>query len=306
MEDLEKTNYGFKSGCKFYIKNNLYVLIDWVYTKNDMIAECKKFKRDSLFYIGEETIKVEAEEFLFTENNRIFLCHEFHINPYYSRAPDKQYYLCILKMNDDYYNKLIKIDLKTNLLKSLVNQFEEKCFKLTLSSVQKHDRFNFYLNFEVYLTERLNKEAMASKPAEYYTNLHRRSEINTLISHFCFKEDSPLRELSNKFDDISDCQVFCEKMNENKSFKNAHDTLFELIQQQNNIHNVISEKEIDLIQKNANLIPLLRPYQINAVKWMLGKEKYDFGLLDSEWPSNVCFFYKNFKFKIFRLYLFFI
>jgi hypothetical protein len=267
----------------------LYILVDWVFTKNDLASKTTNKNQENLFYIGEQKMQVEAEELLFTHNNRIFICQNFPNQHNFSSYQQKQYYLCVLKNDDTYYNKLIKIDFKTNVLAALIKQFEEKCFKLILKSVEKKDRLVHDLTFDIFLTERLHKELMASEPTDYYPNLHGRSDINMLVTHLHFNGESPLRDLSNKFNDVTDCQVFSDKMGKDSDFKNAHDTLFELIQQQNNIHNVINDREVDLIQGNANLVPLLRPYQINAVKWMLNKEKYDFSSLDSEWLSKVCF-----------------
>jgi E3 ubiquitin-protein ligase SHPRH len=55
----------------------------------------------------------------------------------------------------------------------------------------------------------------------------------------------------------------------------TNETLFDLLHEKRvawGQNNKISDFEYDYIQNNSNLNALLRPYQINAVKWMLNRE----------------------------------
>ena len=82
-------------------------------------------------------------------------------------------------------------------------------------------------------------------------------------------------------DEVSDDELPNNLMSE-KEAKQNNENLFDLIY---NIHTKefkeqfkadLGNDENNFVIENSNLKPLLRPYQINAVRWMLKKEKFNF------------------------------
>jgi hypothetical protein len=228
----------------------------------------------SLFHIGEKVIEgVYLEENMSSlENVRIVICQD--------GLEENSFYMGITSKLDASIKKLIKIHIECDVLRVIMKLFAQKCLELVLNSMDEIEGFNYRFAFDVFLTSKLKKENLSQCPSLFYKNSHAK-DINFLVSSFFFQEKSPLKSLSTKFGQSIDEKVFNENSNASE-FKNAHDTLFELIHSLNNKHNVNSDMEIDLIQTKSCLVPLLRPYQINAVKWMLHKEGFNF----SDWNEK--------------------
>ena len=245
----------------------VYISIGSIHSYNEHAQK----DNQSLFHIGEKVIAgVYLEEKMPTlENVRIVICQD--------NLEDNSFYMSIMSKLDASIKKPIKIHIECNVFRVIMKLFAEKCLELILKSMEEIERFNYSFAFDVFLTSKLKKENLSQCPSLFYKNSHAK-DINFLVSSFCFKENSPLKSLSTKFGQSIDEKVFNENSNPSE-FKNAHDTLFDLIHSLNNKHNVNSDMEIDLIQAKSCLVPLLRPYQINAVKWMLLKEGFNF----SDW-----------------------
>ena len=240
----------------------------------------ERFQKDdqNFFHIGEQLIPgiVLEENIHSLENTRMLICQD--------NLEDKNFYLSTLSNTDISIRKPIKIQLECEIFRVLMKLVGERCLSLVLKSIEENGNFNYNFNFDVYLTAKLKKESLSSYPAFYYKNSNAK-DINFLISSFCFRENSPLKVLSNKFDQSIDSKIYTEN-SDTTEFKNAHDSLFDLIHSLNNKHDVTNDMEIDLIQEKSNLIPLLRPYQINAVKWMLLKENFKLSRLDASLLSE--------------------
>ena len=108
--------------------------------------------------------------------------------------------------------------------------------------------------------------------------------INRVINKLYFGDTGVLRFLSSSFGCNNDYLFDDEIIRE--GYKNAQDSLFDLVHEQHNKFNKITDMEVDMIQEKSCLKPLLRPYQINAVKWMLRKENFNVANLDSAMDSE--------------------
>ena len=87
---------------------------------------------------------------------------------------------------------------------------------------------------------------------------------------------------SNETDDLMSTNLMSEK-----EAKQNNENLFDLVY---SIHTKefkdqykadLTSDESQFVVEKSNLKPLLRPYQINAVRWMLKKEKFNFKTLMS-------------------------
>jgi competence protein ComGF len=273
---------------KFTLDEIVYVTIDLICPHDEKIPK-------DLFYIGEQIItgvNFEGKMPLLNEIN-IVICRD--------NLEDVCFYISVMSNTDVTINRPIRIELQCEIFKVLMKLIAESYFKLVLKSVEEKEKFNFSFTFDVYLTQKLKKESLSAYPAVSYQNKHAK-DIHFLVSNFCFQEKNRLESSSTKLSQTIDNHIYSESSSSN-TFKNAHDSLFELIHSLNNKNNGNSDIEIDLIQEKSCLIPLLRPYQIDAVKWMLRKENFDFTRLDSNWEisdEDVSIFYELSFSKVFQ------
>jgi hypothetical protein len=212
------------------------------------------------------------------------LLNEINIVICRDNLEDVGFYMSVMSNTDVTINRPVRIELECEIFQVLMKLIAQSYFKLVLKTVEENERFNFRFTFDVYLTQKLKKESLNAYPAASYQNKHAK-DINFLVSSFCFQEKNRLESSSTKLNQAIDNHIYSESSNSN-AFKNAHDSLFELIHSLNNKNNANSDMEIDLIQEKSCLIPLLRPYQIDAVKWMLRKENFDFTRLDPNWEIS--------------------
>ena len=251
----------FRPGSRFIVDERIYISVGWV----DQVHS------DDIFFIAEQNIEgIFVEENIATAKEaRVLLC--------FQHDESKDFYLCEIRKEGGQPKRLTRLCVESEMIKLLLKLCADKAFKLALKSLQGKEDQKCDLSFDIYLTKKLNKEIMSTYPADNYRNVHAK-EINSVLSHFFFKENSPLKTLSNIFGEANDCTILAE--DDKSEHRSSHELLFELIYRLNNKFNASNDMEIDIIQERSCLLPLLRPYQINAVKWMLYKENFDFSKLD--------------------------
>lgn len=162
--------------------------------------------------------------------------------------------------NDDFDANKIVYELEVNdTLQTILNLNSQKCLFLVFNA------FNFeanYLNVDIYLTSKLKYPSLTDNPSEC---------INIKLT-------KSVQNLFNKFFNVSIYDdIINNAENQDESIiidEDKQETLFDLIyyEHQRQITSV-DFKNISIdFGIHSYLLDILRPYQINAIKWMLKRE----------------------------------
>jgi len=253
-----------------------------------------------VYFIGEYDLKFKSEKEISIENSQIFLYREqkwanriiLDLNVY-------TYYLYIVN-NETLEYELVNILESDILQKHIVELFADKSIKIGVKSIINNNRSSqlYEMKCNVFLTSKLNNENINEFPSDFFKNMNTQA-INNVMNRLYFSKQvkkgsinsNQLKIVSDKFG--CDGDEFIEKEPDNAEYKTAQETLFELVHNLNNKYNAADEKEIDLIQENSGLKPKLRKYQIDAIKWLLHKENFDFKSIDMNCSQSDV---KNFRF----------
>ena len=285
---------------ELYIEQVLYTKIDQVHPF--VLTEDKSSKKSNndcqIFPIGEYDIKFKSSKKITQGNSQLTI---YRIDRHASRIiQDKNIYSYFLYIvnSESLDCDLVSILEADILQKQVIELFSDKSVKLSVKSLGLLDgsRENYQITLDVYLTNKLNNENLAEFPSDFYRNVNAHAVNNVMnCVYFSKRSESELKILSDRFD--CDNDDLYNKCLEKKGcdYKTSQEILFEMVHNLNNKFNVVTEKDIDAIQEGSCLKPKLRKYQINAIKWMLGKENFDFKSLDMHSSSSAVSKYKKLK-----------
>ena len=270
--------------------------VETFYTKIDCIHPCvidekntKKTQTDwQVYLIGEYDIKFHSKKVISMENSQLVLYREQKwANRIILDQNVYKYYLYIVN-NETLEYELVNILESDIMQKHIIELLADKSIKLGVQSINNnHSSQAYEIKCNVFLTNKLNNETICEFPSDFFRNMSSQA-INNVMNKLYFSKQlkkgsnnaNALKIVSDKFG--CDVDEFIEKEPDNAEYKTAQETLFELVHNLNNKYNAADEREINLIQESSGLKPKLRNYQVNAIKWLLHKENFDFKTIDMD------------------------
>lgn len=158
----------------------------------------------------------------------------------------------------------------TSLCKLVANESAHLVFKSIQKPIGVENKKKMSITVDIYLSDSLMHENFVHEPSASL-NKSESFDLNLVMSYFFLDQMYPDHALGEKF-----------KTNTDTSTANKNETLFDLIyelrRQEDSFqaNSKLDSQDIEMIQMNSCLKPNLRPYQIRAIKWMIGREKSQF------------------------------
>jgi E3 ubiquitin-protein ligase SHPRH len=281
-QDTDMTDTNYQDTAPSFIDAPKEILTEnGSYIKIDSLHPTLSDKDWQNYSIGEYKLKFKSKNSFKLENCQFFLYKSSNSDKTKSRVMNDlnfhQYYLYVAANSNDIY-ELVQILEPDCIQKQLIELLGEKCLKLSVGSIAKAKASTntHVICVDVLLTKKLNNQSLSSSPCDYYRNISYSQAITNIMNHLYFikrSQTSELKFLSEGFacdhDDLPE-----DQMVSSDDYKSAQEILFELVHTLNNQFNSASERDIDMIQEQSCLMPVLRKYQINAVKWMLQRENF--------------------------------
>ncbi|CAF0870165.1 unnamed protein product [Brachionus calyciflorus] len=186
--------------------------------------------------------------------------------------------------------KAEKNELNSTILRLLSNKY----IGLVLNKIE--DKSNsLVLNLSIFLNEKCRQdEIIESNPSFTYLNSKSVMDIHYLMTHFYLSRINLQINHRSFFDNKQSDECF-DVINKNADEitnrnENLFDLIYELHKNSGDFNELIGCSDDTVIQNLSSLKPDLRPYQINAIKWMLFKENFNFKktrrLVDQD-PSEI-------------------
>jgi SNF2 family DNA or RNA helicase len=200
----------------------------------------------------------------------------------YINVEEKQFYLLSTsnsKNNQQTKSHLFLIE-KSDLFENLVTSLSLNSVFLVFDSILKYKtetRDKFAITVSIYLSDSLKYEGFAERPSDSL-RASEMSHLNRVIEVFFpnqFAETEELVSSSIQFSRTDSNSELDE--NDLDSFKNENlfDLIYELRKKENSTSDLDDPSLNSIIQLNSCLKPLLRPYQIKAIKWMTKRESIE-------------------------------
>jgi SNF2 family DNA or RNA helicase len=237
------------------------------------------------FSIAEYNLKFNSDK-IFTplDSYQFFVYKAKPLSYSYYQTYDDKYYLFVAALSNSESTfesvPIVPIDL---IQRHLLDLFARGCLRLSVSSIAKGE-----IQLDIALTKKLNQPNLTALPSDYYKHEIHCGAIRNVMNqlYFCKQQRQStmpgLKALTQRFlyDDRQQegCRGYREVTRSDDDYKSAQEILFELVHSINNKFEDLgaSDREIDVIQERSCLLPVLRKYQINAIKWMLHKENFNF------------------------------
>jgi SNF2 family DNA or RNA helicase len=242
--------------------------------------ELKKLANQSYSGLVQRGANVEdnlASVFLYTQELRRFYGYQMR----YNQVTSTGYRLLFTTKGDDPQKPparsfMFEIERENEMTSVLLNLFQKKLVRLVFEAVDFADNRPLQqLNVNVFLTSKLKlNEHILDYPSMYYRNLDT-ADLNYLFGVYFFSKMNIQLRLGN----VEENAQLNEKEMEFSDEK-PKENLFDMIHDLRSRENVddrsigIGASVNDRIQEMSSMNVSLRPYQIEAVKWMLYKERF--------------------------------
>ena len=198
-------------------------------------------------------------------------------------SSDKSIYLIFVNKTDSTDFNIQNLDqvveLKERLVKLLNLFIKNKC-DLIVTSIQHLFDFQLsILSIDVYLLVKPINLISTNNPSCSDLKYDDPTDMHILVSQFLVHDKNVKSQLvqiaKKKYFNSSENSINSEMDEDLEEDANLFDMIHQIHQKESakNGSNVGDQ----VIQRISSLAPKLRPYQINAIKWMLNKERFVFG-----------------------------
>lgn len=184
------------------------------------------------------------------------------------------YYLLLVSPNSE--SVLVELIENNELNRAILYLASNKCLYLTKStSVTNAFNNTISISLDVYLTDKLKNSNLVNDPSEYHQSnyCYYVSLIMTRF-HFSLIDSNYTLDTRMNLDELK-----CDRLTANEAKQN-NENLFDLVyvvhskEYGDQFKTDLDSSESKFIIEKSNLKPMLRPYQVNAVRWMLKKENF--------------------------------
>ncbi len=258
------------------IQNKTFSQITCVYPYELAKYDGNQFESvDDLFYLGRNQIQIYTKNNDYDPAKTQMFMYKLMTN---FKSFGQEFAIYLIK-NDYTEFELTEISCLNSFQHNLLYLFSEKCLKLIVTSFQFENDKSYILNFNIYLTSKLRNDELSEFPSSILSNKYS-NFMNSIMYTLNYLK------LPN---------VISNNLTANNE-TDKQDDFFKMVHDLNRQFYSATDSEIDLIQESSCLRPMLRPYQINAVKWMLDRENFDFSKINMDKPSKsanvilICFF----------------
>ena len=248
------------------IHNKTYTQITCVYPYELAKYDSNEFESaDGLFYLGRNQIQINTKNNNYDPAKTQMFMYRLMTN---FKSFGQEFAIYLIK-NDYTEFELAEISSLNRFQHDLLYLFSEKCLKLIVTSFQMETNKSYILNVNIYLTSKLRNDELSEFPSSMLSNKYA-SFMNSIMYTLNYLK-SP--------------NVISNNLTANNE-TDKQDDFFRMVHDLNRQFYSATDSEIDLIQESSCLRPMLRPYQINAIKWMLDRENFDFSKIKMDKPSN--------------------